>query len=100
MSIEPHDLLEALIATTWADVLHLKSVARDENFFELGGDSFSASEIVMRLSDALKVDLPLKAVFDAPTIAQLADTITRYGAHGPVVVSPPVRRPPGINVVP
>ncbi len=102
MSVEPyHDLwLEELIANIWADVLHLKSVARDEHFFELGGDSFSASEMVMRLSDALKIDLPLKSIFDAPTIAQLANTISTYRSGGQVAIAPSIRRPRGTNVVP
>ncbi|HEV3402019.1 MAG TPA: non-ribosomal peptide synthetase [Acidimicrobiales bacterium] len=63
---------EAAVLSIWAEVLQKDDVGADDDFFSLGGHSLAAAQIVARLNDALGVDLPPDAVFEAPTVAELA----------------------------
>ncbi|HVG17621.1 MAG TPA: condensation domain-containing protein, partial [Blastocatellia bacterium] len=69
---EPQTELEKTIAGVWRDVLNLGDVARGDNFFDLGGDSLIATQVVSRLRDVLRLNLPLGVFFEAPTVAGLA----------------------------
>ncbi|MFD0586356.1 condensation domain-containing protein [Dactylosporangium darangshiense] len=62
---------EALLAGIWAELLHLDQVGVTDNFFDLGGHSLLATQAIARLG----IDLPLAALFDHPTIKDLAHTI-------------------------
>ena len=64
--------LEELLAGLWSDVLGHGDFGPDDNFFALGGHSLLATRVCARLRQALDVELPLSAVFEAPTIATLA----------------------------
>jgi amino acid adenylation domain-containing protein len=68
----PRTEQEAALAAIWADVLGLESVGIHENFFELGGHSLLGAQVAARSRAVLGVELPLRAVFDSPTIAELA----------------------------
>jgi non-ribosomal peptide synthetase component F/aryl carrier-like protein len=67
--------VEPALAAIWAEVLDVEQVAFDDDFFELGGTSLLAMQIVARASDAFGVELELDALFDAPTVAGLAQAI-------------------------
>jgi amino acid adenylation domain-containing protein len=78
----PRTEIEELIAQTWREVLKIENVGIYDNFFELGGHSLLATQIVARLQEAFNKDVPLRVLFDAPTIAELAqelETIIRDG---------------------
>jgi acyl carrier protein/NRPS condensation-like uncharacterized protein len=78
----PRTEIEELIAQTWQEVLKIENVGIYDNFFELGGHSLLATQIVARLQEAFNKDVPLRVLFDAPTIAELAqelETIIRDG---------------------
>lgn len=64
--------LEASIAATWCDVLGTERVDVDDDFFSLGGESLAATQVAARLRDSFDVDLPATAVFEHPTVAELA----------------------------
>ena len=63
---------ELTLIDIWKELLRLKQVTIHDNFFELGGHSLLATQMTSRISDTLGLELPLKSVFEAPTIAQLA----------------------------
>jgi amino acid adenylation domain-containing protein len=66
---------EEHLAAIWKDVLHIGSVGRNDNFFELGGHSLLASTTLMRVRERWGVQLPLRSIFEAPTIEKLANRI-------------------------
>jgi non-ribosomal peptide synthetase component F/acyl carrier protein len=69
------DGVEPTLAAIWAEVLDVERVAPDDDFFELGGTSLLAMQIVARATDAFGVELALDALFEAPTVAGLAQAI-------------------------
>ncbi|AOD24505.1 non-ribosomal peptide synthetase [Rhodococcus sp. p52] len=68
----PTDPLESLVADELADVLGLDRLGVDDNFFDLGGNSLLATRAVARLGDRLGRPVPVRALFEAPTVAALA----------------------------
>jgi amino acid adenylation domain-containing protein len=64
--------LENLLQTMWSEILDVKSIPKNSNFFELGGDSLCAMRLVGRINSLLALDLPVRVVFDNPTVATLA----------------------------
>ena len=63
---------EEALAGVYAQVLGVERVGVDDSFFDLGGDSLSTMRLIAAINSALDVDLPVRAVFEAPTVAQLA----------------------------
>jgi phthiocerol/phenolphthiocerol synthesis type-I polyketide synthase E len=74
--------LERTVARIWQELLGVAEVGRDDDFFALGGHSLLAIQVISRLRDALGVELSLNAMFDGPTVAQLAATAARAQASG------------------
>ncbi|MGH9764306.1 MAG: thioesterase domain-containing protein, partial [Blastocatellia bacterium] len=70
--LPPASTTEKLIARIWEDVLGIKPIGLNHNFFELGGHSLLAVRVLSRLRDATGQAIPLAAIFQAPTIAQMA----------------------------
>jgi amino acid adenylation domain-containing protein len=68
--------MEVRVAEIWAEVLGVNSLARDDHFLDLGGNSLAAVRIIARITERLGVELPLAAVFEAPTVASLAARMT------------------------
>ena len=73
LTIAPTNL-EASLAEIWTQLLGRKAGIHD-NFFELGGHSLLATQLVSRIRDRLQVEVPLRSVFETPTIAELAQKI-------------------------
>ncbi|MFW6359360.1 MAG: non-ribosomal peptide synthetase [Chroococcales cyanobacterium] len=74
-TIAPTTSLEASLVQLWAQLLGRKQVGIDDNFFELGGHSLLATQLISRIRDRFQVELPLRSVFETPTIAELAQKI-------------------------
>jgi amino acid adenylation domain-containing protein len=81
--VEPRTPSEKLLALIWAEVLGAERVGAEDNFFELGGHSLLATQVVSRVHDIIGIDLPVVAVFEAPTVAEFAAKLAEHG--GPQV---------------
>jgi amino acid adenylation domain-containing protein len=83
----PHTPQEQAIAEIWREVLRLDRVGRDDDFFALGGHSILATQVLSRVRRELGVDLPLRTLFEAPTVHALAERLPGAGAaDGPELV--------------
>ena len=67
--------IEELLQAIWSEVLRLHRPGLHDNFFTLGGHSLLATQVISRIRGALGVDLPLRSLFEAPTIAELTEKI-------------------------
>ncbi|PSF28880.1 non-ribosomal peptide synthetase, partial [Aphanothece hegewaldii CCALA 016] len=75
LSIAPRNSTEQLIADIWTDILKLEKVGIYDNFFELGGHSLLATQIMSRVREEFKIEIPLRTLFETPTIIGLAEFI-------------------------
>jgi hypothetical protein len=82
-------VIEKQLASIWAEVLRREKVGIYDNFFELGGHSLLAVSMISRVRDALNVDLKVRSLFEAPTVAGLALTCATLGRDtmGPSITS-------------
>ncbi|WP_329793388.1 amino acid adenylation domain-containing protein [Lentzea sp. DG1S-22] len=81
---EPRTLTEVAVANLWRQVLGAESIGRDTNFFDLGGHSLKAARILSRIEGELGVRLPMRSLFDHPTVAGIATEVDRLRDTTPV----------------
>src|SRR6185369_443799 len=84
--------IEELVAGIWAHVLRVGTVGIHANFFELGGHSLLATQLISRLRAAFSLELPLRLLFDVPTVAGQARAIEEALKGEAGVTAPPVLR--------
>jgi acyl carrier protein len=73
--IAPRGALEEVLATIFAEVLKLERIGIRDNFFDLGGHSLSATQIVSRVREAFRMELPLRKIFEQPTVEGMAQAL-------------------------
>jgi surfactin family lipopeptide synthetase A len=73
--VAPRSPVEETIAEIWAEVLRVEKVGIHDNFFELGGHSLLATQVMSRLREGLLLDLSVRVLFEAPTVAELASRV-------------------------
>ena len=79
----PRGPIEEIVAGIWSEVLKLPVVRRDDNFFNLGGHSLLVTHAILRVRNILNVELPIRSLFDAPTVAEFAKLIDKRISEGP-----------------
>lgn len=75
--VAPRTELEEELAGLWSEILKVERVGINDNFFDLGGHSLLATRLMFQLRERFNVDIPLRALFEAPTIATLTPVIVQ-----------------------
>ncbi len=99
-SVPPSTPVEEILAGIWTQVLGAERVGVHDDFFALGGHSLLGTQVLSRIRVAFEVELPLRALFEEPTIAALAARIEALRGDGAPRVAPPIRRAPRDAVLP
>ena len=73
--VTPRTVTEEILVDLWAEVLGLQVIRIHDNFFELGGHSLLATQLFSRLKRVLNVEMPLRTLFESPTVASLAEKV-------------------------
>ena len=73
--VAPRNTTEEVLADIWADLLEVENIGVFDNFFDLGGHSLLAGQVLARVAEAFGVSLPIRALFEAPTVEALARRI-------------------------
>ncbi|MDP4196680.1 MAG: amino acid adenylation domain-containing protein, partial [Bacteroidota bacterium] len=91
--VSPQNPVEEFIANIWADVLLAENpVGIFSNFFDLGGHSLLAAQVISRIRETFNVDIPLRSIFENPTVASLAKVVERSKAASSGLSIPPIMK--------
>jgi acyl-coenzyme A synthetase/AMP-(fatty) acid ligase/acyl carrier protein len=74
----PASEIEKSLVRIWEEVLEVRPIGNHDRFFDLGGHSLSASKVVSRVIQQFQLDIPLRSLFESPTIAEMATVITAH----------------------
>ncbi|HEX7335013.1 MAG TPA: amino acid adenylation domain-containing protein [Pyrinomonadaceae bacterium] len=88
--LAPRTQTEELLVGIWAQTLGLEALGINDNLFELGGHSLLATQIVSRIREVLRVELPIRALFESPTVASLAAKIQTHKSAAQETPAPPI----------
>jgi len=80
--VAPRNSVEETLAQFWSELLSLDGVGIHDNFFGLGGHSLLATQLISRVRTTFQIELPLRILFEKPTIEELAGVITERQAEG------------------
>ena len=90
----PRTSSEEKLAAMWTAILKIERVGIHDHFFNLGGNSLLAFQLVSRVRDEFNVELPLTRVFESPTLAELSGWISETAARGLNRISSPIKALP------
>jgi amino acid adenylation domain-containing protein len=93
--VAPRTATEETVAAIWAEVLRREpnQISVEDNFFDLGGHSLLATQVISRVRKALNIELPLRTLFESPTVAALAGQAEKAGPAGQPEIPPIVKVP-------
>jgi amino acid adenylation domain-containing protein len=89
--VAPRNPTEEMLKRIWAEVLGIEQIGIDDNFFALGGHSLLGTQLISRVKNAFNIDLPLHSLFEAATIAELAEYIQQVQQTETAVSQPPIQ---------
>jgi amino acid adenylation domain-containing protein len=89
--LTPRSATHELLASRWSHLLRVEPVGMHDNFFELGGHSLLATQVVSWIREAFSVEVPLRSLFEHPTVAGLAEIIESEMRASHKLQSPPIR---------
>ncbi|WP_441338245.1 amino acid adenylation domain-containing protein [Microcystis sp. M110S1] len=81
--VAPRNPIEDILVNVWSEILKVEKVGINDNFFELGGHSLLATKLVAQIRDHLKIELPLRQLFNTATLAELAQGIEQLKQQTP-----------------
>ena len=90
--IAPRTPTEEILAGIWSSMLGVESIGITDDFFSLGGHSFLAIQFLSRVRSVFKVELPLKDLFEVPTVAGLSERVEALRRSGAGLTTPEIRR--------
>jgi len=96
----PRTEIAALVAQVWRETLNLDRFGVDDNFFELGGHSLSAAQVVAKLRAAIGGQVLIRDLFEAPTVAGLAEVVEKSLRAEPAARLPPITAKPRQRFLP
>ncbi|MBV9774198.1 MAG: non-ribosomal peptide synthetase, partial [Gemmatimonadetes bacterium] len=79
--VAPRTATEAVLAQIWADTLGVERVGVHDDFFDLGGHSLLATRVISKMRQTLRVEIPFGVLFEAATVAALAEAVARHEAR-------------------
>lgn len=88
--IAPRTPTEEVVCAIWAEVLRTEKVSTEDSFFDLGGHSLLATQVISRIRRTLNVDLPLRSLFETPTVTAIAEQIDHARRDPAMVDVPPI----------
>lgn len=80
--VPPQTEMERQLVEIWCNILRRERIGVEDNFFELGGESLLATRVISQVRTAFKVELPLRHLFESPTVAGLASVLSNYQSSG------------------
>ncbi|PKG01356.1 MULTISPECIES: non-ribosomal peptide synthetase [unclassified Alcanivorax] len=89
--VAPRTTLETQLAALWCEIFGRERIGIHDSFFDLGGDSLTAARMVSRLRELLTQDIPLAAIFEASTIAELAAQLEHHQSVDPLDMMLPLK---------
>ncbi len=75
--VAPRNEVEEKVAAIWEDVLNLSQISVNDNFFELGGHSLNATQVISRIYDAFRINLPIASIFETQNLADMAELVAQ-----------------------
>jgi amino acid adenylation domain-containing protein len=89
--LAPRSDVEAGLVEIWEEVLKVKRIGVLDNFFELGGHSLIATQVIARVRKYMRVEIPMRSLFEEPTVGGLAIAVDRARANGATLRTPIIR---------
>lgn len=98
--VAPRNSIEEILAQAWQEILDVEKVGVFDNFFEIGGHSLLATRVISRIREAFEIELPLRTVFEQPTVAGLSQQIEQAQLEENTLQAPPIQPVPRDGVLP